>query len=163
MTMNSLPEWKPFSTLKAPIILDVSPTYPPMFDEIAAVFPTARLPGVLFCWGTTIHNPSGIKVSDALIAHEEVHSEQQGCDPDKWWLRYIHESVFRLEQEKPAHIRELIVATNHGRAHRHFRRQYTALLAKRLSSPLYGKMILRPKAESLLRHALKEERERLGL
>jgi hypothetical protein len=43
---------------------------PPNFERIAAVFPAARDKGVLFCYGTDLFNPDGIRVTPYLIAHE---------------------------------------------------------------------------------------------
>lgn len=110
--------------------------YPPNYSEIRAAFKEAIRPGVIFAYGDTIFNPIGATLSPSLIAHEEVHSGQQGDDPEGWWRRYIAESVFRFEQELAAHRAEYRVAIRDGS--RHVRRSTLKLIASRLASPLYG-------------------------
>src|ERR1700687_5228004 len=79
---------------------------PPMFDEMLKVFPLAAKPGVLFCWGHTIYNPSKIVIPDYLVCHEYVHCGQQGKEPVFWWQHYLRDPDFRLAQEIPAHQAE---------------------------------------------------------
>lgn len=80
---------------------------PPMFDEIVAAFPGAAEKGVVFCWGDTIYCPANGLNSPILIAHEAVHSEQQGADPARWWGVYLRSHGFRYDQELLAHAAEL--------------------------------------------------------
>lgn len=131
---------------------------PPIFEEIARVLPGALRYGVLFSWGDTIFNPDNVPISQALMAHEEVHGRQHAAigGPEIWWSRYMMEPRFRLEQEEPAHIVELGVITQGWRTNRHHRQGWLNIIARRLSGPLYNKLIPMHKAESLLRHAMKE-------
>ncbi len=74
---------------------------PPNFAKIATAFDLRKYPGAIFCCGDTIHNPSGGKLSEALIAHEATHAERQRAvgGPELWWDSYIEVPSFRLEEE----------------------------------------------------------------
>lgn len=122
--------------------------YPPNWPEIRAALKEAIRPGAIFCYGDTIYNPIGAKLSDALIAHEEVHSRQQGEDPAGWWRRYIEEPQFRFEQELEAHRAEYQVATRD--TSRQVRRSVLKALSARLASPFYGRCVTRELAAVLI-------------
>lgn len=113
--------------------------YPPLFDEIDACFRVRGKHGVLYAWGDRIYNPSGVHVSDELIAHERVHGTRQGSDITGWWRRYMAEPAFRLEEEIAAHRAEYEWLAGHGS--RNERRAALKRVAARLASPLYGRMV----------------------
>lgn len=122
---------------------------PPLFDEIVAAFPDAAKPGTIFTWGDRIYVPNGGEVTLALRAHELVHCERQKGAPETWWLRYLADQGFRLDEEIPAHRAE----------YRAFKRwskdgnaaaRYLQAVAVRLSGPLYGGLISPAKARALL-------------
>lgn len=123
--------------------------YPPNFAKIREAFPTAsRMHGVIFCYGDTVYNPGGVTLYEPILAHEAVHSRQQGKSPEAWWDRYIAEPKFRFDQELEAHREEYQVA---GRSlTRNQRRQLLRGLAHRLSGPLYGKMVTKDEASRLI-------------
>lgn len=126
--------------------------YPPNFAAIKAVFPKAASPGVLFTYGDTVYNPSGIKIPPQLIAHERVHiAQQQQTLADLWWSQYLWSAEFRLDQEIPAHQAEYRYLLEHGVTNRALRRRHLPRIAKRLSGPLYGHLIGREKAIRLLK------------
>ena len=58
--------------------------YPPNWDKIKAAFDPR--PGTMFCYGDRVYYPgeAGRGISEALHAHEQVHSVQQGFDPEGW-------------------------------------------------------------------------------
>lgn len=114
--------------------------YPPLIDEIDAAFGSRKVRGVLYCWGDTIFNPDNYPVPPDLIAHETVHSRQQGKDIEGWWRRYIAEPEFRLAQELEAHRVEyaFMFAKFPNPAKR---RANLSRIAVRLCSPLYGKLL----------------------
>lgn len=118
--------------------MKVITAFPPNYRRINAAF-NVRGRGVIFCYGDVIYNPGRINVTPALLAHEAVHSGQQGADPATWWDRYIADPQFRLAQEIPAHAAEYRVAP-------HLLQE----IAGRLSSRLYGGLIARDAAEHLL-------------
>lgn len=136
-------------------------TRPPMYDEIVAAFPGATDPGVIFCWGDTIHTQLGAEVviPEELIAHEAVHCERQGADVAAWWRHYIADERFRLIEEFPAHVAELQTMC---RIYRHkwvsaraMTRHFAGIVAKKLAAPLYGEMLLVADAKELLLKALR--------
>ena len=122
---------------------------PPNFARIAAVFDLRRYPGAIFCYGNTIFHPTGAPLSDALIAHESVHSMRQGNDPEAWWERYLADPAYRLAEEIPAHQAEwrTFCAGGYGRQER---RRYLAVIAGRLASPLYGGIISASRAREII-------------
>lgn len=127
---------------------------PPLFDLIDAAFHVAGKP-VVFAWGNAIYNPTGCPVSREIAHHEAVHQKQQGSDPEAWWRRYIDDKTFRLEQEIPAHqvqYGEFCLHNANGQI-RSNRRRYLHLMARRLSSPLYGSLVPYERARALLKAA----------
>ena len=122
---------------------------PPNFDRIATVFPVHKYPGAIYAYGDTIYNPSGNSLSAALHAHEEVHSERQGGDPEAWWERYLVEPAFRLAEEIPAHRAEWEAFCKMGFG-RGERRRYLAIIAGRLASPLYGHLTTFARAREII-------------
>ena len=122
---------------------------PPMFEEIAAVFRLAHMPGVIFSWGAaTIFNPSGIVIPQPLLAHEAVHGARQGYDDAgirAWWKRYIADPAFRLAEEMPAHRAEY-AAIKGLVQDRNARVRELHQIVTRLCGPLYGGIISRTNA-----------------
>lgn len=117
--------------------------YPPMFEEIAAVFPQARKPGVVFTWGNMIYNPSDTSIAPQIMAHESVHSQRQGQTFDEiaaWWKRYLHEPRFRLEEELEAHRAEYRAFKSWAKDRNDIARELHTIAA-RLSSQLYGGLL----------------------
>ena len=57
----------------------------------------------IFCFGDTIYNPFNAEVDAFLMAHEVVHSKQQGEDPKAWWKKYLLDKKFRFAQELQAY------------------------------------------------------------
>lgn len=116
--------------------VEIRKEYPPNIDEIRAKFPlTGR---EIFAWDGVIYNPGGGEITPWLEAHEAVHFEQQAAvgGPENWWRRYIDSAEFRYEQELEAHRMEYQVFSL-GKS-RPMRRAFLKMLAKRLSSPMYG-------------------------
>lgn len=131
--------------------------FPPMWSEIDAKFKLRekRLTP-LFCWGQTIYNPFHVSVPKQLIAHERVHASQQFSlgGPEQWWVRYIEDAEFRLNQELPAHKAELAALLNEYGNNRDNRRRYLKMTAQRLRAPLYQFQLGDKEARALLEPAL---------
>jgi hypothetical protein len=119
---------------------------PPNFEKIVAAFPKATGHGVIFAWGDTIYNPSGIEIPPPLLAHEAVHGQRQTENVgsifrsevvERWWDKYIIDPEFRYYEELPAHAAEF-----HKIMHMvHDRNQRAKLMmstAQRLLAPLYN-------------------------
>lgn len=115
---------------------------PPNFKEIVAVFPFAKREGVIFTYGDTVYVNGTPDLPPQLKAHENCHIDQQkrpgGGGPSVWWMRYLEDPEFRLDQELVAHRAEF-------RTLKHLDRNaaYRSLefIAGRLASPLYGSII----------------------
>ena len=131
-------------------------TLPPLVDEILLVFPTAKPARAFFTWGDTIHNPWGAKVLASHIAHEQVHANRQGSDPESWWRRYLIDPQFRLDEELPAHQAEYrwhCLQPGSDRPVTGWRSRRAFCLhhiAGRLSGPLYGGLISYPHAKQAI-------------
>lgn len=128
---------------------------PPIYAEIVKVFPSATLPGTVFCWGGTIYAPGTTRpIPKEIIVHERVHCMRQGDDVEGWWRRYLADPAFRLEEEIPAHAAELIamfeIYEPQWVSKSNMRRTFTARVARRLASPLYGPMITLEAAKAAL-------------
>lgn len=123
--------------------------WPPNIAAIRRTFP--HLSGrEIFAWAGTIYNPGGGTLPPEIIAHEEVHFEQQGDDPQGWWKCYLSDVEFRLSQEVDAHRAEW-QAYRRRVKNRDKRARFLARLSGRLSGPLYGNLINRKEAKRLIR------------
>ncbi len=129
---------------------------PPLIDEIDAAFKVRGKP-IFFAFGDVLYNPMNVDIPPALLVHENVHGMRQkvyaGPLPLEqgvglWWLRYIKDRRFRLDEELPAHVAEYWhIARNVNRGRR---RAALSNIAKRLSSPLYGNLISLEQAKRLI-------------
>ena len=117
---------------------------PPNYQDIIAIFPTAKKAGVLFTYGDVIYSPTKQLIPKSLIAHEEVHSARQlkWSSIELWWNSYLTNKAFRYEEELLAHQAEYQAIIGN----RKFRKYQYKQIAKRLSSPLYGSMVSYDKA-----------------
>ena len=125
---------------------------PPNFEEVLAVFPLAKNPGVIFTYGQTIYNPSGTHISAQLKAHEAVHAQRQGTNEEEiraWWKRYLTEPMFRLEEELLAHRAEYRAFKGWTKDRNAVARELDTI-AKRLSGPLYGGLMSYAQARRML-------------
>jgi len=128
---------------------------PPNFGEIVAALPEARGPLTVFCYGDTIYNPGGGRVTAALKAHESVHSVRQGDTEQtirEWWRNYIASAKFRLDEELPAHRAEYAFFCGQERD-KEKRHRFLVQTAQRLSGPLYGGLI----SFDTAKHAIKDQ------
>lgn len=113
-------------------------TQPPNFEQIHAIFPRAADHGVLFAYYPNIHNPSGIVVPPALIAHEEVHlHRQRDAGLHKWWESYLSDCEFRYNEELLAHAVEFKMQKGAG-DDRNLGARLLLTTALRLIAPLYN-------------------------
>lgn len=104
----------------------------------------------MFCYGPAIYRPKMSGTIDvALMAHEAVHAMRQDNDPDGWWDRYLIDDQFRFYEELLAHRREFEIAS-HGKP-RPKRRYILNQIAKRLSGPMYGNVVITEKAKRLIK------------
>ncbi len=122
--------------------------FPPNIEDIKAVVTLSG--NEIFAWGDIIYNPSGAKLGRELLAHERTHGVQQGEDIEGWWKRYLTDISFRFKQELEAHQVEYAVYSS-IEPKRNRRRVFFRHLAKRLSSPMYGRMVTFDKAKKLIK------------
>jgi hypothetical protein len=114
-------------------VMKIIKAYPPHFNALAKRFPIKGKPGILYAWGDTLYNPSGIKVTPWILAHEELHGRRQMAAGLKaWWFDYMTSVVFRYEEELLAHRAEW-VAYQGGEPSK-----YLQAISERLASKLYG-------------------------
>lgn len=106
-----------------------------------------------FMYGDTLYNPFGKQLDDTLLAHESVHSMQQGDDPLKWWHQYLKDKDFRFKQELEAYRVQYRVAKDLIPD----RNDVARLLFKMssdLSSPMYGDIVGRIEALKLIKKGI---------
>lgn len=145
-------------TIARPTFMTIERGHPPNIDKIVARFgPVVMNPGVIFTYGTTIWNPSGRPLSNALMRHEEVHARQQALvGVEEWWDRYLRDDEFRFLQEMDAHVAEWKAVLD-GESNRAHRREMLTIIAKRLSGPLYGRLATYDNVKRMLKKAGMEE------
>jgi hypothetical protein len=112
---------------------------PPIYDEICKVFPVRGKP-VLFAWEDRVFAPFGGDFPPHLHAHEHVHCQRQAVFPggvEAWWRRYLVDADFRLDEEKLGHTAEFMKRCEMLGGTRSARRAALAIVAGRLSHPMY--------------------------
>jgi hypothetical protein len=127
-------------------------TPPPNLAAIHEAFPAVRgRPGIVFTYAPVLHNPSRIRISPDLWAHEETHGRQQtapGMTPEAWWERYLADPEFRLGQEAEAYRAQYEFARlNYGREQR---RALLRHIVATLSGPIYGYMVSPSRARTMV-------------
>ena len=126
--------------------------FPPIYNEIAAVFRIHERRDVVFSFGSKLYNPYALVLPGQIIAHEAVHGERQGEDGNgilSWWKRYMEDKGFRFVEELHAHRAEYRWLMENG--NRKQRRSALKEVAGRLASPMYGRMVDVREAKQLLR------------
>ena len=114
----------------------ISNDFPPNIEEIRKAFPLTG--NEIFAYDEVIYHPGAGHLTAPLIAHEQLHFEQQKAagGADVWWERYLRDVEFRYEQELEAHRKELYVFCQLTKRREH-KWKYADQLARRLSSPTY--------------------------
>jgi len=132
--------------------VNLSPKQPPNYDQFRQFFPGFEEFKPVFCYGSTIYNPFDQEITPDLVHHEEVHSKQQGKNPEFWYSRYFREPHFRLDQEVEAY-RAQYAFVNKRVVDRELKAWFLNRLASSLSSPLYGNLVSHQEAWKLIRRA----------
>lgn len=116
--------------------MKVIKAYPPNFSLLAKAFPIKGKPGILYAFGDKLYNPSGMKVTPWIMAHELVHGVRQNeLGLEHWWHSYINSAIFRYDEEILAHRAEWRAYTGPDASN------YLTLISERLASPLYGRLL----------------------
>lgn len=129
-------------------VTEIVNTWPPNIDAIRAVLPVTR--DNIFAYDGKIYSPVAYILEPTLIAHERVHfAQQESIGVDAWWDRFLKSKKFRLSQEIPAHQAEwrAFLSLNPGRKQR---RAHLKMMAKRLSAPMYGRLISTSEAKKVI-------------
>lgn len=129
--------------------------YPPNFQAIISKFPVvASMKNVVFTYGKVIYNPHGGVIDGPLSLHEATHSLQQDkMGPKKWWMRYLTDDEFRLDQELEAYQNQY---RRFCEIHKDRNRQAVFLnrIASDLASQQYGGIITLLEARQRIRNFL---------
>ncbi len=118
------------------VVSDFPPNYRDIVDALGDV--TAHQP--IFCYGETIYNPFGRTVTEDLQAHERAHSTRQRGKPDIWWMQYLYDAQFRLQEEIIGYGAQYAYAKSKG-VHGKVLEWALDHMARSLSGPLYGHII----------------------
>ena len=131
--------------------MKVIKSFPPNFTKISKAFPVVKgKPGILYAYGSTLYNPTGITVAPWIVAHEAIHmSRQEARGVEAWWDMYLVDDKFRLFEEVLAHRAEYHAFDNWNHNPRKLAR-YLDVMAERLSGPLYGRLISKAGAMDLI-------------
>ena len=104
-----------------------------------------------YCFGSVIYNPSGKKLTPDIEHHENLHSKQQGDNPDLWWNLYLSDKQFRMNQEIAAYGEQYAFAKEHGVKGKLLEWALDNM-AKALSGEEYGSLISYGEARSKIRN-----------
>lgn len=131
--------------------MKISKEKPKIYDRLHKEFGVQWGKGICIVWGDTCFSKNDIR--DDLLAHEEVHVEQQKLmGPEIWWETYINDRTFRLNQEVEAYRAQIKFIKEHpGNSSRDLRRHVFRMLAKELAGSMYGNIISEKKALELLK------------
>lgn len=122
--------------------------YPPNIDRIRKTFPLSG--SEIFTYGDTVYVPSGVPLTPELEAHEQVHINQQGNQPDVWWEKYFFDPQFRLDQEIEAHRAEYKKFCSLNKD-KNQQARFLNSIAMRLASPMYGNIITHSQAIKMIK------------
>lgn len=131
--------------------MEIIKTYPPNIETIRKAIPGAPLHLAVFAWGDKIYNPGGKPVGPDVVAHEEQHGRQHEAfegGPEAWWVKYLADSTFRLEQEVEAYHAQYIFVKE--RSSRQVARDFLKRIARDLSGPMYGNLCSFETAKTLI-------------
>lgn len=124
-------------------------SFPPNIETIRAILePT---PDAVYAYGDTIYNPSGKELSPDIILHENIHSKQQGINPEGWWAQYLADCNFRFKEELEAYGHQYAFAQEHVR-NKKLLEWAKESMALALSSEAYGRLCTYGEAESKIRN-----------
>lgn len=116
----------------------------PFFFPILAKQFGVKWENVCIAFGRTIYSP--VELPYAIMQHELVHIMQQKCSYFHgiiWWIKYLSDSQFRLDQEIPAYQRQYNIFSNQkeNKYRPDLRSKYLEAIAEMLSGSMYGYLI----------------------
>jgi hypothetical protein len=123
--------------------------YPPNYEKIKEVFNPPE--SACYCYGDDLYNPSGNKLEEHILVHENVHRLQQNGDPETWWNKYLVDKEFRKNQEVEAYkVQYNFIKL---RTTEKIYSQFLDLFAQQLSS-MYDLGITKYEAHTLIRKSM---------
>ncbi len=99
----------------------------------------------IFPFGFLIYNPSGLPIPDDIMVHETVHMARQGRDPKNWWVKYLKDKEFRLNEELEANRKQYKFICK-IKKDRNERARALVAIARNMAGAVYGNMITTNKA-----------------
>jgi len=128
--------------------------FPPNYLHIKSILGEHK--GNIYTYGDVIYNPTGEKIPEDILIHEEVHSKQQRryATSEFWWMKYCTDSNFRLDQELEAYATQLnwIKENYNNKGVKEALTEY----ATNLSNPMYKLNITLREAETRIRRVAKD-------
>lgn len=134
--------------------MQVLNAFPPNWEQIKSTFPKAEQEQAVFTYGDTLYNPFNAQITDDLKIHESVHTKQQKDGVKEWWDKYCSEPEFRIKQEAEAYSAQVYYLRNEKKLPARVTEWFIEKIAQTLSGPLYGSVITKPKAKTILRKKL---------
>ncbi len=137
--------------------IKVSTEKPPVWDDLVKNFGVewgTPIKSVIVAYGDTLHCSE--EPTDDVVQHELIHLEQQGYTQEgakKWYIRYIADPEFRLDQELQAYRAQFQFVKSYSKD-RNALNRYLNRLATDLASPMYGHLIAQWKARKLIREEI---------
>ena len=124
--------------------------FPPNYEMIKNRFDIEGK-SIVFTYGDKIFNPQGTHIADHVIEHEKVHMRQQEeMGIEEWWAKYLLNDEFRVSQETEAYQTQFDFIKKHVKD-RNKQFNFLQLLARDLSSEMYGNAITKSKAVALIK------------
>jgi hypothetical protein len=130
--------------------IKISLEYPPNFAIIKAEIPELKEYQPVFSYGDTLFNPFQVTLTADVIEHEIVHTKQQSKFPEIWWVKYLKDPAFRLDQEVEAYRHQYKFAKKYIKD-REVLNWLRLKIADSLSSSLYGNLITKVEALHLIK------------
>lgn len=111
--MNKQPDFFSLTKAKIPTGVPVYHEFPPNIEEIriALKFDQTGWDPInsVFTYGRAIYVPSGRDLPEDVLVHELVHVRQQEkMGQTKWWVKYLADPEFRLDQELEAYSQQAL-------------------------------------------------------
>lgn len=125
---------------------------PPNYQEIVNALGDVSKSNPVFCYGDTIYNPFKREITPDVEHHELIHSIQQSqfTSPDMWYMRYLSDPQFRLDQEIEAYGNQYVFGCRYVKNNK-LRKAFLGELAGELSGEAYGNLLSYGEAESKIR------------
>ncbi len=133
--------------------MKISKKYPPNYRQVVDILGADDT--TVYCYGDTIYNPNNIEITPDIEVHEEVHSKQQGDNPELWCLKYLNDKEFRQQSEVEAYGAQYFFVKNHLGGGKMLE-WLLDKLADELSSSCYNLDINQAQAKSKIRNEAKK-------